>query len=109
MIKHLKPKSEEEIRTAILFQYQHLSPNEKLRIGIDDGLFCLIKDAIENGANQLIKKDEGRPIEDPPMHHLLESMGYPIDPYYLGKERDDEVDLGSYQIVDEISNNVILK
>jgi len=46
-IKHLKPKSEEEIRSCL----KNLSPKEKLETGAIQGLFWLVKDALDAGAD----------------------------------------------------------
>jgi len=52
-IKHLKPKSEEEIRSCL----KNLSPEEKLETGAIEGLFWLVKDALDAGANVHARDD----------------------------------------------------
>ena len=52
-IKHLKPKSEQEIQSSM----SNLSPEEKLRTGAQEGLVWLIKDAISEGADIHIWND----------------------------------------------------
>ena len=46
-IKHLKPRSEEEIRSYYKHLYKNLSPLEKLYHGIMNNLLFLVEDAIE--------------------------------------------------------------
>jgi hypothetical protein len=46
-IKHLKPRSEEEIKSCL----KNLSPKEKLETGAEEGLLWLIKDALDTGAD----------------------------------------------------------
>ena len=46
-IKHLSPKSEEEIRSS----FKNLSPQEKLETGSEEGLLWLVKDALAAGAD----------------------------------------------------------
>ena len=54
MIKHLKPKTEEEMN---LF-FQQLSPNEKLLEGCKQGFVNLVKDALKEGANEHKKTND---------------------------------------------------
>jgi len=46
-IKHLKPRSEEEIKSYL----KNLSPKEKLETGAKEGLLWLVKDALSKGAD----------------------------------------------------------
>jgi len=46
-IKHLKPRSEEEIRSSL----KNLSSEEKLKTGAEEGLLWLVKDALNKGAD----------------------------------------------------------
>jgi hypothetical protein len=46
-IKHLKPKSEEEIRSCL----KNLSPEEKLETGVKQSILWLVKDALTEGAD----------------------------------------------------------
>ena len=46
-IKHLKPRSEEEIKSNL----KNLSPQEKLRTGTKEGILWLVKDALDNGVD----------------------------------------------------------
>ena len=70
MIKHLTPKSEEEI----LSLYKDFSPNVKLRKGIDEGLFCLIKKAIEEGADKIMAHHFTREHIDYEIESVLEEI-----------------------------------
>ena len=53
-IKHLKPKSEEEIRSCL----KNLSPEEKLETGVKERLSWLVKDALDAGANVHTEDDD---------------------------------------------------
>ena len=50
-IKHLKPKSEEEIRSYL----ENLSPEEKLIEGVENNMPWLVKIAIDEGVNVNMK------------------------------------------------------
>jgi len=52
-IKHLSPKSEEEIRSS----FKNLSPQEKLETGSEEGLLWLVKDALAAGADVHARND----------------------------------------------------
>jgi len=51
VIKHLSPKSEEEIRSS----FKNLSPQEKLLIGIEEHDIILVKQAFKDGAKMYSK------------------------------------------------------
>jgi len=46
-IKHLTPRSEQELQAI----FNNLSPEEKFKTGIEQGIVWLVKDAIAAGAN----------------------------------------------------------
>ena len=52
-IKHLKPRSEQEIRSSL----KNLSPQEKLITGVEQGLAWLVKDALDAGADVYANDD----------------------------------------------------
>ena len=53
MIKHLTPKSEEELKSA----FESMDRQEKLKEGVEKNMLWLVKNAIETGADVHIRSD----------------------------------------------------